>query len=75
MLTDTPTITVAGPGLGELPGASTLGMARLVCAHGTVMWVLFGPPAVLLQTERRAHDPKRPCQCQPSIAVIYPEPA
>ena len=66
-----PTLTVADDGRPEFPNGSTLSLARLVCEHGVVLWVAFGPSHVALRTDE-SPDAKKPCACQPSIAAIYP---
>ena len=52
------------------PRAITLPLARLVCEHGTVLWIAFGPDDIGLKT-LPVTDTTHPCTCRPAIAVIY----
>ena len=64
-------ITVRDDGRSEWPNASTLALARLVCEHGSVVWVCFGPANVKLTTEQS--EGRQQCPCLTSITLIYPE--
>lgn len=67
-----PTLTVRDDGRPEAPNASTIALARLVCEHGTVLWVSFGSSDVGLRTDPSPVKPPDYCGCQPAVAVIYP---
>ena len=56
---------------GEIPNAGIMAVARLVCEHGTVLWVSFGDPPLDLRTQES--DAERRCRCVPHVAAIYPD--
>jgi hypothetical protein len=65
-------VLVRGDGLGELPHGSTLSLARLVCEHGTVVWVALGPARITLGTEP-SMAMRQGCGCRMSTAFIFPD--
>ncbi len=69
MIDPMPHIIVGGDTQGEYPNAAVLSLARLVCEHGTSLWVSFGPSRVELRTPEIEMSGK--CICKPSLAVIY----
>ncbi len=63
-----PYILVGDDARGEYANAVVLPLARLVCEHGTSLWVSFGPSRFELRVSET--DAPSKCYCQPSIAVI-----
>lgn len=69
-----PTIGISDPGgLGEVPNASIMALARLVCEHGTVIWLAFGPPNIGVLSDPTGRPKPAACRCIPTMAAIYPE--